>query len=426
MFRFFITLMVISFTSLIPVLAQGHSESNPISTEELAGKVEGIDENVTTLLSDVDGLKKLKISGYMQIQIEKSEANKGFGMSPYDSSDYVQGRLRVRRSRIKFAYTAGLTQYVLQGDFSNTGFELKDAYLAITDPWTKFVTMTAGVFNRPVYEVEYSSSQRESMERSQVVRTLYPSERDLGLMFTIAPEDMFKLQLAAFNNTYNGDLKQFFPNHNNAPLYYMGRLTKEFAITDLGLGIDLGVHARFGNMIANTSRFIASENPTSVIDSTSMKSDDAVARNWFGAEAQIYWDILGGMKLMGEYITGSNADELTASTGKPANSYIRKRDFSGFYVMFVKNITEEWQFAAKYDSYNPNTAIEESKIDNVKDLSVSTIGIGIHNYTFRNCRISLWYDMINSTTSTNLVKGKELLAKDPVDNFLTLRMQFKF
>ncbi len=411
----FLTIIMFNLT----LIAQ-EGEEKPVSIEEIKGKVEGIDESVTTLITDVAGLKKFKVSGYMQIQLEKTESSAGFGANPYDATDSkVQGRFRVRRSRIKFAYDAGLSQYVLQGDFSNEKFELKDAYINFTDPWTKYVSLTLGVFNRPNYEVEYSSSQRESMERSKVIATLYPKERDLGFMFTVAPDDLFKLQLAAYNNTYNSDLSQFWPNYNSAPLYYMARLTKEFAIPDLGLGIDLGVHTRMGNMIANTNKFTSSDLATSAVDSTTMKKGDAIARNWYGFEAQVYWDFLGGMKILGEYIMGSNADESTGTV-------IRKRDFSGFYVMLVKNITSEWQFAAKYDNYNPNTKIAASAIDNTKDLAISTIGLGIHNYSFDNLRISLWYDMPKTTISNNLIKGKALLASDPIDNLLTLRFQYKF
>jgi hypothetical protein len=381
-----------------------------ISLEDVNGKVEGIDETVNTLVSDVSTLKKLKISGYFQLEYNKLEASSGLGVNPYNAKEFDQSGFRVRRGRIKFTYDAGLSNYVFSADYSNKGFEIKDFYMTITDPWTKNFELQAGIFNRPNYEVEYSSSSRESMERSKVIATLYPKERDLGAMVTFKNDDWFKFQLAAFNNTYKGDLSQFWPNYNDAPLYYMARITKDFAFPDLGLSIDLGAHARLGNVIANVNKVIESENYK--VDSTTYKVGDKIGRNWFGAEAQIYWDFLGGMKLMGEYIMGSNTDEPSTT--------IRKRDFAGFYAMLVKNITEEWQFAAKYDGYNPNTAIAESDITKSADLSINTLGVGIHNYTFQNARISLWYDMPKTTIKTGVVD------KDPIDNALTLRLQYKF
>lgn len=412
----FAALIIIFFTTS-NILSQ-ESENKP-TIEEIKGQVDGIDENVIGLLTDVSGLKKLKVSGYLQFQWEKTEKSTGFGSSPYDASDYIQSRFRIRRSRIKVNYNAGLSEVVIQGDYSNEKFTLKDAYLSFTDPWLQYFKFTGGVFNRPNYEVEYSSSQRESMERSTVIRTLYPDERDLGFMFTVEPEELFKLQLAGFNNTYLGELKQFFGNSNNDPMYYMIRLTKEFAFQDLGLGLDIGAHARLGNLAANTNKVIESENNSSVIDSTSIKKGDKIGRNWFGFEAQLYWDFLGGMKLMGEYIMGSTTDEMSASSVQTP-SPIRKRDFSGFYAMLVKNIGTDFQFVAKYDSYNPNTKISEDNIKSKSDLTTNTFGIGLHNYTFPNVRISLWYDMIMTKTHSTV------LPNDPVDNLLTLRFQYKY
>ncbi len=401
----------------IAVKAQEGTEKKVPTVEELKDRIDGIDENVNTLITDVSGLKKMKISGYMQIQFEKSETNAGFGMNPYDSTADL-ARFRVRRSRLKFAYDAGMTQFVVQGDFSNTGFSLKDAYMNITDPWLKYFSLQTGVFNRPNYEVEYSSSQRESMERSRVISTLYPGERDLGMMLTLNPDDMFKFQFAAFNNTFLGTYSQSQPNFRDEPLYYMARLTKQFSFNDLGLGIDLGVHARFGNIVANTNKVLESDMATkATADSTTYKKGDAIGRNWFGVEAQIYWDFLGGLKLTAEYIMGSNVDQLGVRTNPTT---IRKRDFSGFYVMLVKNINEQWQLAAKYDTYNPNTKISETAIDNIADLAYNTIGVGLHNYTFDNIRISLWYDMNKRTTND------KVLPTTPIDNLLTVRFQYKF
>lgn len=416
--------LIVAVVIGMPVYAQ-EGESTETSIATINDRLAGIDENMAGLQTDVSGLKKFKFSGYFQFEFNKTEERgKGFGYSPYDSST-ILNQFRIRRGRVKLTYDGGLSSVVFQGDFTNKGFTIKDFYMDITDPWVKMVKLRAGYFNRPNYEVEYSSSQRESMERSNVIRALYPGERDMGAMFTISPEDMFELQLAGFMNTYQGSEKQFIPSFKDEPLYYMARLTKSFSFNDLGLGVDLGAHARIGSMPSNSPYVIESD--AAVVDSSNkIAKGDGIDRTWFGFETQIYWDFLGGMKLMGEYIMGSNADEpkLVAKTANaPA---IRKRDFMGYYVMLVKNITDDFQFAAKYDSYDPNTAIDDKLIQSTSDLSKSTLGIGLHNYSFPNVRISLWYDMNTTETSDNLVKGKKLLAKDPIDNLLTLRLQYKF
>jgi phosphate-selective porin len=399
------------------------------TNEELASQLEGINENVNMLLGDVAGLRKIKVSGYMQVQLEKLEKIKGYGISEYDSSNYVYAKFRVRRSRVKVAYDAGLTQFVVQGDFSNTGFTLKDAYVKITDPWTKIFSLTAGVFNRPVYEVEYSSSQRESMERSKIIRTLYPEERDLGAMLTVEPEDLFKLQVALFNNTFLGDLKQTAPVFGDNFTYLMARLTKSFAVTE-GLDIDLGAHIRYGTVPANSDKVIESGENKNTTIFKSVKPGDALDRTWFGGEIQIYADIfsgltdgfLGATKILGEYITGKDVDVLPTKTNTSAGNiaaYNRIRDISGFYAMLVQNIGTDFQIAAKYDSYDPNTKIDDAKINDVNELTENTIGFGIHNYTFSNVRLSLWYDMVKRQET-------DTYKTAPINNTLIFRIQYKF
>jgi len=417
-FKLIIALIILAF------LSQGNigyaQEESAAAIEEIKGQLEGFDENIKTLQTDVSGLKKIKLSGYAQFEwLNTEEEKKGFGFSPYDSTDILQSQFRIRRARVKMTYKNSLGSLVAQGDFNTSGFTLKDFYFDINNPWASWGSLKLGMFNRPNYEIEYSSTTRESMERSSVVKALYPNERDLGAMLTINPDDMFNLQFAAFMNTYQSAMKQSIPNFSEAPMYYMARITKSINLTKQGLGIDFGAHARFGNTASNSIYVIESD--AIKIDSTNtIAKGDGVARNWFGGEVQIYWDFLGGMKLMGEYIMGSDVNEPKMVAKSKMAPALRKRDFSGYYVMLVKNLPLDFQVAVKYDSYDPNTAIDDALISSTSELTKTTLGLGIHNYTFSNVRISLWYDMI--TTQTH----DKLMTEDPDDNLFTVRLQYKF
>jgi hypothetical protein len=317
-------------------------------------------------------------------------------------------------------YNAGLAQIVAQVDITNEKLELKDAFISFTEPWLKYFTLRTGIFYRPNYEVESSPSVLESIDRSNVIRKLYPGERDLGAMLIVKPENLFSLQLAAFNNTYKGFSAQYWPNFNSEPFYYMARLTKDFMLKDLGLGFNLGVHARIGNVLSNTNKIIESENNNTKIDTTSIKKGDKISRNWYGIEAQVYYDFLAGTKLACEYIFGTGIDEESLDNSASAPSPIRKRDFNGFYVMLAQGITKEWQIAGKYETYNPNTSIAVNNINNKNELTFNTIGLGINNFSFDNIRLTLWYDINRTSTNNNV------LTTDPVDNLLYLRFQFKY
>ena len=411
-------LIAIIFVMTLPLSVHAQQDDVSTAVEEIKSQVEGMDEAIKELQTDRDNLKKLKISGYVQMNWERTEAEQGFAVDPYDPSDEISSRFRLRRARLKFTYTETFGRMVVQADFGNTKLELKDAYFEFDEPWLRMFSLRMGVFNRPNYEVEYSSSQRESVERSTVVRTLYPGERDLGAMLTVAPEDLFTLQVAAFNNTHLGTYAQGNPSYGSEPLYFMTRLTKSFMLGDVGL--DLGAHARIGNARLNTRQVITSASPASgadaIIDSTTYTIGDGVARNWYGVEMQVYYDFLGGMKLLGEYITGSDVNQLsTAVPPAPA----RLREFSGWYVMLVKNVGTDFQAAVKYDRFTPNTAIADADISATAELSRGTLGVGLHNYTFENVRLTVWYEM-NSWSTT------ERFETDPKDNLLVFRAQYKF
>lgn len=392
-----------------------HASAQSVEEEvgEIKVLVEGIDETVNTLTSDVSELKKMKISGYLQAQYQHTDKMGGFGKNAYDNNETIHDRIILKKARVKFDYKGKNTGIVIQGDFSNSGFTLKDAYFDFTEPFADLLHFRVGLFNRPNFEVEYSSNQRESMERSEVIRALYPNERDLGAMITINPDDMFNLQIAAFNNTYNGPLKQLLPNYKYYPLYYMLRLTKEFYVPSADLAFDLGAHARIGQMAANNTSTITSETNTPV--SNAVAIGDGINRTWYGVEGRLYWDFLGGLKILGEYILGNNADEMSTDGSKP----IRLREFAGYYVLFVKNLGTDWQFAFKYDSYDPNTKIADKDVTNENDLTINTIGLGIHNYSLDKIRLSLWFDLVSRLTN-------DVFPKSPVNNLTTFRFQYKY
>lgn len=246
----------------------------------------------------------------------------------------------------------------------------------------------------------------------------------MGAMLTVSPEDMFTLQFAAFNNTQLGTFTQSNPNYGSEPLYFMARLTKSFTLGDLGL--DVGAHARIGNVRLNTNSVIESDSPTSVgvvVDTTTYKVGDGLGRNWFGFEAQLYYDLLGGMKIMGEYLMGQDVNQLSSSS---APSPARVRDFTGWYIMLVKNLGEEFQFAVKYDTYAPNSTLDYDKINTSSELTSGTLGVGLHNYSFDKVRLTLWYD-VNTTKTNEFTSGStKPFSTDPIDNLLTFRVQYKF
>ena len=152
-------------------------EQNPIDT---------LTTTVQKLQSDFSILKKLKLSGYVQAQFQTSDS---MGASSFAGGNFPTNsdkRFMVRRGRLKATYDNGLSLFVLQFDVTEKGMGIKDAYIKIKEPWMNAVSLTTGVFDRPFgFEISYSSSLRETPERTRLFQTIFPGERDLGTKITI-------------------------------------------------------------------------------------------------------------------------------------------------------------------------------------------------------------------------------------------------
>jgi hypothetical protein len=351
-------------------------------------KVSGIEERITNAENDLYKMTKIKISGYIQAQWQNYEA----------SSVYPNNFFSVRRARIKFQYEpVNGVVFVLQPDFMPGNITIKDAYAQVNEPWLKTFSLWAGKFNRPNYEVEYSSSNREVPERSRVIRAIYPDERAIGAKLEIHPPKIpLKFQLAVFN----GNAGIATPDINGTPVIIqnadfdnhkdlMARLTYAFKLGKFG-GLTIGAHGYYGGMKANSTTVL---NSNYSYKSTLDNIGKIVPNNWIGFEAQLYMDVLGGLALKGEYITGVNSNiGITTSSSTVTQSQLLKNDtlwltttttktstntpaitrnFSGWYVYLIKNIGKRNQIAVRYDWFNPNTKLSADSIGTNK-YSAST------------------------------------------------------
>jgi hypothetical protein len=190
-----LSLMFALFLSLPKKASAQTTQELKDQIEELKGQISGIDERLLISESDVLNLKKIKISGYIQAQFEKYEANV-----------YPKSTFFMRRVRIKTTYEAAEgVKFVVQPDFVVNAVTLKDAYVVLNDPWIKTFQLYVGQFNRPNYEVEFSSSQRETPERSRLIRALYPGEREIGIKLEANPSSIpLQVQLALLNGNFTG------------------------------------------------------------------------------------------------------------------------------------------------------------------------------------------------------------------------------
>lgn len=395
----------------------GYSQTQSIDSlkemiDKHEGKINALDERVLVNEADLSKINKIKFSGYVQAQWEY------YGKDLVKTNDPTN-TFYIRRARVKFTYEAldGL-KLVIQPDFSTGNLSLKDAYAVVNIPKLKDFTLWAGQFSRPNYEVEYSSGQREVLERSRVIRAIYPGEREIGVKLEYSGSTIpLKVQLMAMNGNFTGAQAK----DSDTKKDLMARLVYSIKLPDAGLGIDLGANGYFGGNRIKYNTFVSNLNGT--LDSTSFKPGDYLDKNWVGGEIQIFADILGGLAIKGEYVAGVNsASSATNQDSKAKLADMRKdptklRNFSGYYIYLIKNIGSRNQFVAKYDYYDPNTKLSGDAAKN--ELYYQTLTLAWQYYLNDNIRLSLNYEMpkneINATNPSNMK-----------DNTLGIRIQAKF
>ena len=412
--------VILMFSSLS--FAQGE-ESTPL---------EKLQQQTDLLSATVEKLSKVKFSGYIQSQWQwtDKEGSLSIGNARSVAEEATPfNRFGIRRGRVKLIYEELFGQAVFQLDMTEKGVGIKDAYLLVKEPLLNSFALKAGLFDRPFgYEISYSSSRRESPERSRVTTTLFPDERDLGAMLVIqAPKghalNFLKLEAGLFGG--NG-IRQDSDSHKD----FIGHLSASKTTEKLKLG--LGLSHYNGDVFA--------ENAVYEMKGTSFSEVARDARTYWakrsytGIDGQLMLESgLGMTQLRGEFLAGTQpgTDKSTkspnASTLPVGATYMR--DFQGAYLYFVQDILHsKHSFVAKYDYYDPNKDVEKSEIGvagsktGAADVAYNTVGLGWLYRFNASVRLMAYYDIVSNETSHNL-SGYE---KDRKDNLFTLRLQYKF
>lgn len=339
------------------------------STSEIAGKLDSFGEAFTELKNVVDLLNRMKLSGYIQAQYVQDDSS----VNQLTSATATRNRdqFSVRRARVKFTYQAAPTaRFVLQPDITSSGVTLKDGYVELTEPWTTWKnTLTAGQFNWPFgFEIMYSSSSREMPERSRVVRTLFPGERDRGAMLSGRGfAERLSYWAAVVNGT--GTTQSFDFNKRKD---FVGRL--QYTVGPLDIG---GSLYRGSDLVFTTSR------PTGVEFDKERQSVDF----------QLITPV-PGLAARAEYITGKE----------------RGAEVEGWYAYLIQNLGTRHQFVVRADDYDPNTDVSNSSATR----SVLTLGGSYIFHWDANSKVMLAWE------------HPETEDIDPDDDVLTVRYQYAF
>ncbi len=401
------------------------------------------------LQSEAEVLNRLKISGYIQAQFQKADTA---GIESFAAGNFPSGidnRFAVRRGRFKLTYDYAFSKFVMQVDVTEKGVGIKDANVSFMEPWLNCFAVTAGVMDRPFgYEISYSSSSRESPERSRMFQTLFPGERDLGAKLTFQPPKTSNFNFLKIDaGLYNG----IGPNAIDFDGFkdFIGHISINKTNRSQNVKLALGLSYYNGgwrqgtryDYSMNNIMLPAGEIMAFTVDSTTAQPGSRLRREYYGADAQVSFDTpLGLTQLRGEYIQGTQPATATSTTSpatQPGDAYTRQ--FNGAYFYWVQNIAQsKFQTVLKYDFYDPNTAVSgneigakvsgKDKATGAADIKYSTWGAGLVYKWNSQVKITAYYDFVTNETTSQLVNPSTLkdLSTNRMDNVFTLRVQYKF
>jgi hypothetical protein len=392
-------------------------------------------------------INKFKLSGYIQtdFQYGDKESSPKVGSTTLAAGENVFFRFGVRRGRLKFTFSDNIkgiaSNAVFQVDITEKGINVKDAYFSFTDPWIRWFSLQAGIFNRPFgYEISHSSSLREYPERSTGCQELFPGERDLGAMLLIqAPKNNLleglKLETGLFSgngiaNTTAGSSGTFdFKNKKDWILHLSYK--KKIDIVQFGVGTSF----YYGGVIHGNDTVYKMQNKQ-FVRIEDLKKGDYSPRMYWGIDAQlVIFTKLGTTNLRGEYILGSqpgtSSNYRSPNANSAATTPIYRRDFYSFYVVFVQDFGKRHSLVLKYDQWNPNTQISGNEINTpnnirtgIRDITLSNLGFGYLFHLNTNIRLMAYYDMGLNETSKNLVNNG--YNRKRMRDIITIRVQYKF
>jgi hypothetical protein len=392
--------------------------------------------------------QSLSFTGYLQIQYQKADSN---GIASYNGGDFASAsdsRYMIRRGRFRLDYERrteeGFYRYnfALQFDGTEKGVNIRDMFGRIYENKWHYFVATVGVFNRPFgYELNYSSSLRESPERGRMSQILMKTERDIGAMISFDPQDkssklypikidagLFNGQGLAGSGEYDS-FKDFIARASLRRTKIAGNLYLSGSISYLN-----------GGFVNGSDKFYKmSDNPSGgnffVPDSSASHVGEKSPRIYYGGDIQLSWENpLGRTELRGEYIMGTQSATYSTSI-TPAipllntslkTDYIYVRNFNGAYFYLLQTFLVKHQVFLKYDWYDPNTKVSGKEITSANsfsaaDLRYNTFGAGYIFYVNDNLKIVLYYDH-----PVNEKSGIKNYNTDLPDNTYTVRVQYRF
>jgi hypothetical protein len=396
-----------------------------------------------TLRPFLKRMENLNFSGYIQPQFQVAQTKGSKSFNGGDFQENSNNRFMLRRARVKIDYLlksrdniSPKALFTFQFEATERDVNVRDMYVRVFEPRKQNLSLIMGLVARPFgYEVNLSSSYRESPERGRASQILMPSERDLGAMITYEPQTKekgvpVKFDIGMFNGQGKSGPAEFDSFKDLITRFYVkpSALSKNVLLSG-------GLSFLWGGWVQATKYeyTMGSEagNKVFVVDSSVTNIGKKAPRQYYGGDLQlVFKHNMGKTELRGEYWRGTQPGTSTSlnNPGVLPTTPTYIRDFNTAFFYFLQNlVNEKWEFIAKYDWFDPNNKVTEGEIGKpatnltAADIKYHTLGFGLTRYFTGNLKFVAYYDIVK-----NEITQLPGYTTDLKDNIFTFRMQLRF
>ena len=383
---------------------------------------------------------RLELSGYAQVdwtlhqQLSQDEIDHSSGL-PLN-----QNRFTLRRGHLRVDARQGFVSGSLEIDVNtNSGPQVRPIDAEVSVRWEKgegdHVAFTLGLMKIPFgFEVPELDWARPFLERSTMMRALFPGEFDLGARIA-GRYGPLEGAVAVMNGSPLGD-KGFPALAPVASKDVIGRIGVRADIlsgvhVEAGASMETGTGFHEGTPTTKDQLVWRDENGDGLVQATevhliagaSATPSQTFDRFAVGGDARLIIAIpwLGDLAIRAEIARGKNLDR-GVEVADPVSAGRDLREL-GWYLGATQELTEWALVGARYDRYDPDQDANEQRALNLVpiDRTYGTLAL-LAMLRYQKARLALEYDR-NTNALGRAASGAPVTRKDDA---LTVRGQVVF
>ena len=345
--------------------------------------------------SKPDLREALHFSGFVQTDWTISNQESQDQLNGATGAPLNQDKFVLRRGHLRADVDYGMVLGALEIDANTVqGPQLRPIDAEASFRWPAkptyeqpYLMATMGLMRTPFgFEVLEKDNERPFLERSTVIRAMFPGEFDLGFRLQ-GGWRFLNYALGLMNGDPIGEsaFPDRDPNHSKDLVFRAGfesshndRIRVEGGMSGVsGTGFHPGTPSTKDTLVWRdvNEDGVVSLDEIQVISGKGATPSQNFHRFAIGADLRVIFDlpVIGKLSLRGEIVRGSNLDRAV-EVADPVSAGHDLREI-GWYLGFTQQVTEYGLFGVRYDRYNPDSDANVQQGVNLvpSDRSYSTL-----------------------------------------------------